>query len=67
MWKCKECKSNDFSELVVSGEQKVEYDKDGELIDYCDLKLKMGNTICNNCGNQGSSIKDIAEWIEEKE
>lgn len=64
-WRCKQCgEENNFSEIVISGTQKVEYDKDGEIEDYWDLDLKMGDTFCNSCGNRGKNIKDIANWEE---
>lgn len=64
-WKCKKCGESYFSEIVVSGTQRVEYDENGEGEDYWDLKLKMGDTVCNNCGNRGKTIKNIAEWEED--
>lgn len=65
-WKCKKCRGKWFTEDVIGGKQCVEYNKNGEIADYWDLKLKMGNTVCSKCGNNSKYIKDIAKWIEEE-
>lgn len=69
MWKCKECGSDDFIEIVVGGYEKYSsYNKNGysEGFEESDYETIIE---CNNCGNykDGSDdIKNIADWIEEE-
>lgn len=66
-WRCKECgEEDDFCEIILSGTEWIRYDKNGNPEEYGDLNTEHGDIICNNCGNRGKNIKEIAEWEEDK-
>lgn len=56
MWICNKCGSKNFVEKVVSGAEWVEYDKNGEIVDYGDIELNFGDTICRKYGYTGKKI-----------
>lgn len=68
MWRCKKCGGTSFTELYKGGYRKFdEYDKNGDpledsLVDD-DPELY---TECDECGNFGLKLQNIAEWKEEE-
>lgn len=66
-WRCNKCGCESFIEQYTNGYRQFrEYDKDGEPIyetlidDDPEIDIE-----CEECGNRGSSLEDIAYLVEE--
>lgn len=68
-WKCKHCGNIDLYEIGLFSDDEVEigtFNKDGEpLLDNGKYIQDYFDVICGNCLALGSTIEDIAEWVEE--
>ena len=69
-WKCKECGSKDIvcsadGTFVANGIP----NKYGTVDEFDDIEIqgsRITGILCNDCGNNGYKVEDIAEWEEDK-
>ena len=67
-WKCKECGSKDIicsADGIFTGEgipNKYGIIEEFDAVQVQDSKIT--GALCNDCGNDGSRLEDIAEWEE---
>jgi len=67
MWKCKECGESNFIQMIECGSRRIdEIGECGEII----ISKEKDEDIefylqCDECGNEGYSIEEIADWEDE--
>lgn len=61
-WKCNKCNGEEFLRKITSGFERETYNKNGELLSSELLEYDTGVLICNECGNAGVDIEDIAKY-----
>lgn len=69
MWKCKKCGCTIFGLSNLARYVKIEepsyiysFGKDG-CVNISSVLFPQQNYFCGNCGIEGQSIDDIADWI----
>ncbi|MGL6063871.1 MAG: hypothetical protein ACRC0S_02165 [Fusobacteriaceae bacterium] len=64
MWKCDVCfESNFIEEPTGSGHRKVTYDDIGLEDEIIDDQIEY-RVCCENCGESGSTVVNIATWVK---
>ena len=66
MWECKKCGDSSFGRDILKGFVVEDFYKDGELKENEIVDIDYGNLKCYSCSNEGTNIKDIAEWCSEE-
>lgn len=64
-WKCKNCNNKYFYDVTTIETKKTEFDKDGNIENtYCGGTIEIIKVKCRKCGNEGKTLKEVANWEE---